>query len=260
MLQRFITDIRKYFRYSVVCAKSHLKTEVANSYLNWVWWILEPFCFMLIYAYIFGTVFNTKEQYFAAYIFIGLTMWNFFSKNLKASVQMVKHNKSVVSKVYFPKYILLLTRMWVNVFKMMISFALVVVLIIWYQIPLTWNALYAVPILIDLFLLTFGIGCFLLHYGVYVEDLSNVVNIVLQIFFYMTGIFYHLEKRIPEYGAILNQYIPTAFLLTSMRQALLYGQTPDWKMLLFWFVVGLALCVLGVRKVYKQENNYVKSI
>lgn len=260
MLKRFVADIRKYWRYSIVCAKSYLKSEVANSYLNWVWWILEPFCFMLIYAYIFGVVFHTSEDYFAAYIFIGLTMWNFFNKTLVASVQMVKRNKSLVSKVYFPKYILLLTRMWVNGFKMLISFGIVVALILFYRIPITWNVVYAVPILIDLFLLTFGMSTFLLHYGVYVEDLSNVVNILLKIVFYLTGIFYHLEKRIPEYGALLNQYIPTAYLLTSMRQALIYGQTPGWQMLLFWFVVGLLLSCLGVRKIYRQENNYVKSI
>ena len=260
MLQRFFKDIRKYFRYSIVSAKCSLKSEVANSYLNWIWWILEPFCFMLIYVYVYGTIFQNKEDYFAVYIFIGLTMWNFFSKTLTASVSLVKHNRSIVSKVYFPKFILLLSKMWVNGFKMLISFSIVAVMILFFRIPLTWNLIYAIPILMTLFLLTFGLGCFLLHYGVYVEDLANVVNIVLKMFFYMTGIFYHLEKRIPEYGALLNKYIPTAYLLTCMRQALVYGETPGRKLLLFWFVVSLLLCVAGVRKVYKEENSYVKSI
>ena len=50
MLNRAFHDLKKYFRYSVVSAKSKLRAEVANSYLNWLWWILDPLCFMLIYS------------------------------------------------------------------------------------------------------------------------------------------------------------------------------------------------------------------
>ena len=43
---------------------AELKSEVADSYLNWLWWIIEPICFMLIYTFIFGYVFKNSEQYF----------------------------------------------------------------------------------------------------------------------------------------------------------------------------------------------------
>ncbi len=260
MFERFKKDIAKYYHYSLVSAKSQLKSEVANSYLNWIWWILDPLCFMLIYTFIFGYVFNSKEQYFSVFIFIGLSMWNFFEKTLKASVKMVRSNKSVVSKVYFPKYILLITKMWVNGFKMLISFAIVAVMMLLFQIPLTWNLLCFVPILLVLYFLTFGCGCFLMHYGVYVEDLSHVISIVMKMLFYITGIFYHVEKRIPEYGAMFNRYNPVAFLLTSMRQSLLYGQTPDLALLGFWLVVSVLLAIAGICKIYREENSYVKSI
>ena len=260
MFRRFNEDIRKYYRYSVVSAKSQLKSEVASSYLNWIWWILDPLCFMLIYTFIFGYVFNTKEQYFSVYIFTGLTMWNFFNKTVQSSVKIVRKNKSVVSKVYFPKYILVLTKVWVNGFKMLISFGIVAMMMIIYRIPMTANILYTVPVLLTLVLFTFGISCFVLHFGVYVDDLANVISIVMKLVFYMTGIFYNLESRIPEYGALLNRYIPTAFLLTSMRQGLLYGKTPDTKILLLWFAVSVLLCIAGIRKIYREENSYVKAI
>ena len=68
-MNRFIKDTKKYWKYTIYAAKSQLKTEVANSYLNWIWWILEPFCFMLIYAFVFGLMFHHKELYYNAYIF-----------------------------------------------------------------------------------------------------------------------------------------------------------------------------------------------
>ena len=260
MFKRFLEDLKKYFQYSVVSAKAQLKADVAGSYLNWVWWVLEPLCFMLIYSFVFGTIFSMREEHFSVYIFIGLTMWNFFSKTIQSSVSIIKNNKSVISKVYFPKYILILTKIWVNGFKMMISFAIVALMMIFYQIPVTWNILFFFPILVVLVLLTFACSCFMLHFGVYVQDLSNAITIILRMFFYMTGIFYNLETRIPAYGLLLNQYIPTAYLLSGMRQCMIYGQTPDWKLLLFWFVVSLLLSMLGIRKIYKEENSYVKAI
>lgn len=260
MFKRIFRDIKKYFRYSIVSAKSQLKSEVADSYLNWIWWILEPLCFMLIYNYVFGYVFNAREQYFSVYIFIGLTMWSFFNKTVQASVKLIKSNKAIISRVYFPKYILLLTRIWVNGFKMLVSFGIVAMMMIVFRIPLSWNVLYAIPVLATLVIFTFGCSCFLMHWGVYVNDLSNAIKILTKMMFYVTGVFYDLEKRIPEIGAALNRYNPVAYLLSSMRQCLIYGQTPARKLLLLWMAVSVLLALLGIYTIYKEENSYVKAI
>ena len=175
-MKRFINDMEKYYRYAVYSAKAELKAEVAGSYLNWIWWILEPFCMMLIYAFIFGFVFDAREKYFTAFIYVGLTLWTFFNQNMKNSVRMVKKNKSIISKVYLPKFILIESKMMVNGFKMLVSFGIVIILMIFYQIPLSWNVFYAIPILICMWIVNFGLMTILVHFGVYVEDLANVVN------------------------------------------------------------------------------------
>lgn len=92
-MKRFWRDLTSHYRYAIYSAKSELKSEVANSYLNWIWWVLEPFCFMLIYAFIFGVVFEAREQYFPAFIFIGITAWDFFNRCLTQSVKLLKNNK-----------------------------------------------------------------------------------------------------------------------------------------------------------------------
>ena len=70
IMKRFIDDIKKYYKYTVYAAKAELKSEVAGSYLGWMWWFLEPFCFMLVYAFMVVAVlaigskniFNLKEN------------------------------------------------------------------------------------------------------------------------------------------------------------------------------------------------------
>ncbi len=260
MINRFFTDLRKYFSFSVVSARSQLKTEVASSYLNWIWWILDPLCFMLIYTYIFGYVFNSREQYFPVFIFVGLSMWDFFNHTLKSSVRIVKRNKSVVSRVYFPKYILVVAQLLADAFKMMISFGIVVLMMIFFKVPISFNVLFFIPIILTLMLFTFGCSCFVMHFGVYVEDLSNVINIVLRFLFYLTGIFYNIEKRIPNIGAYLNQFNPLASMITAMRDCLIYSKTPDLLFMGIWFAVSLLLAIGGVALVYKEENSYLKAV
>lgn len=260
MFKRLFNDTRKYFHYSIVSARSQLKSEVANSYLNWIWWVLDPLCFMLIYTFIFGYVFHSSELYFPVFIFIGLSMWDFFNRTVTNSVKIVKNNKAIVSKVYLPKYILILIKLWVNAFKMMVSFGIVVLMMLFYRVPVSLNLLLFVPVLMALGIFTFGCCTFLLHYGVYVEDLANVVSIVLRFVFYLTGIFYSVEKRIPGWGELLNRYNPLAYLITAMRDALIYAKTPDLLMLAVWLAVGLVLSLAGIRLIYREENSYVKVI
>jgi len=261
MVKRFIKDVKKYYRYIFVSAKAELKAEVANSYLNWLWWILEPFCMMLIYTFIFGYVFNAREDYFPAFIFLGLAMWNFFSHTLTNSVKIVKNNKAVVSKVYIPKYVLILKKMCVNGFKMALSMLIVAGLMIVYRVPLSWNILYVIPLMLIQILFVFGFCTFFLHFGVFVEDLSNVVNIGLRLGLYLTGIMYSIESRVKGMaGYLLARLNPMAFFISSMRNAVLYGGTPSWKWMLAWTLFSLILIYIGVRLIYKNENSYVKVI
>lgn len=260
-MKRFWNDVTGHLSYAIYSAKSELKSEVANSYLNWIWWVLEPFCFMLIYSFVFGTIFGAKEEHFGLFIFIGLTAWDFFQRNLIQSVKLLKNNKAIVTKVYIPKFVLLLSRMFFNGYKMLISFGIVFVMVIYYRVHITLNIIFIIPILIVLFALCFALMTHLMHYGVFVQDLTNVTTIALRMIFYLTGIFYNIERRLPKrWIPILLKTNPMALILSSLRKCILYGQMPDFKWLSIWFVISVIIAILGVRKIYKNENSYVKVI
>ena len=248
----------------ICAAKSELKTEVADSYLNWIWWILEPFCLMLVYTFIFGIIFEKSEAYYPLFIFIGLTMWNFFSANVKKSAAIVRRYKSVISRVYLPKVILLFVHMLTTGFKMCVSLVIVLVMMIFFRVPLSHHILYVIPGMIVFLLLTFGLMCIEMHYGVYIEDLTKVNDIVMRLLFYLTGIIFNIDQRIgknyPALATILGKWNPMAYLISAVRNALIYNQSPDWTWMLIWLVISLLLCLGGVRLVYRNENNYVKGI
>ncbi len=260
-MKRFVNDIKKYYKFTIYSAKSELKSEIANSHLSWLWWILDPLLFMMVYSFISIIVFSKSEPYFPVFVFIGLASWQFFEKTVKVSVKLVSNNRSIVSKVYLPKYILILQKMGVQGFKMMISYILVVIMMVGYRIHVGPVIPYIIPIFLTLFVITFGFSTILMHFGVFVEDLFNVVNVLLRLVFYLSGIFYNIVKRVPEpYNEVLLKVNPVALIMTDLRSVMIYETMPHRKWILLWFVIGVLLSVIGVKTIYKYENSYVKVI
>jgi ABC-type polysaccharide/polyol phosphate export permease len=216
---------------------------------------------MLVYAFVFGVIFHASEPHQGLFIFVGLSVWQFFSKCIKKSVVLVKKNKQIIGKVYIPKYILLLQEELVNGFKMGICLLISAGMIIFYRVGFTWEVLLLVPVVVLLVSFSFGVGCFLLHFGVYLEDLSNITDIVLRLVMYFVGVFYSIPKRIPApYNTYLLKWNPIAFIVECVRNILIYHKPLDYVTFCFWLVMSLVLSYAGIQLIYKNENSYIKVI
>ncbi len=260
-MKRFFANIKKYYKYAVYQAKAELKSEIVNSYLNWMWWFLDPICYMLIYTFIVEVVFRTSEPYFPVFVFLGLTAWDLFNRIVMGSVKTVKNNVGIINKVYVPKYVFLFSKSLVFLFKYLISFIITVVLMIIFQVPVTWQVLNFPLILICLYTVAFGCGTILLHFGVFVEDLSNITNILFRLLFYFSGIFYNISTRIPKpFSSIMLIGNPIAFCINQIRKIFIYGTAPNYIGLLLWFLVGVGLTAIGVKLINKYESSYAKVV
>lgn len=257
---RFVNDLKKYRRYTVYAAKAQLNSEVKNAYFDWLWWILEPFGLMLIYAFIFGNVLGVAEDYFVIFIFSGNVIWSFFSKCVVSSVRLIKSNETTISKVYIPKFVLLLVEMLVNAYKMLISFGIILAMLVVYRVHITWRIVLLIPIFMILFICVYGICLIVMHVGVFMADMAYIVNILLNMLMYMSGIFYSFERFGGIYGTILENCNPIAFLMSAMRKVLIYASSPNYVVLLAWLILASLLAIWGTCIIYKNENNYVKVI
>ncbi len=260
-MKKFINNIKKYWKYALRSAKAELKSEVADSRLNWLWWIIEPLCFMLIYTFVFGVVFGTSGKYFASFVMVGQAAWDFFNRMLHGSVNLISNNRDLVTKVYIPKYILLFAKSMTYVFKLGISLLLAFGLMLYQGVPITWTILLVFPILLILYIICFGIGMILMHFGVTLNDLSNLTNIGLKMIFYLSGIFYDIRERLSgTLGFILLRVNPIAMCMNEIRAVAISGTLPNFLSLGIWLVIGLILCSIGIHAIHKNENSYAKVI
>lgn len=259
-MERFLKDIKRYYKYGIYSGKSELKSDIANSHLGWLWWVLDPLLFMLVYTFIALIVFGKGEDYFPVYVFVGLTCWQFFERTVKQSVKLVSSNSAIVTKVYIPKFILVAVKIYANGFKMVVSFALVFIMMLIFRVPLSWKIIFAIPSILTLGIFTFGASCILLHFGVFLEDLSNIINVLLKLVFYLSGIFYSLSRVPYPFDIMLLNMNPIALLIDNMRKSLIYNSYPNFGMIGLWILISLILAIIGVKIIYKYENSYVKVI
>ena len=77
----------------------------------------------------------------------------------------------------------------------------------------------------------------------------------------MSGIFYNPEVQLTGVVRYLMIRLnPTCYIITQLRNTVLYGQMPLWHWFIVWGVVGLIVSALGVALIYRYERRYVKTI
>jgi len=129
-----------------------------------------------------------------------------------------------------------------------------------YRLPITWHVVYLVPVLVTIVLFTFGCSTIVMHFGVFLDDLYNLAQVGLRLVFYMSGVFYSLDRIAEPYGAMLKYLNPVALCIESARNVLIDHVMPPMLWIGAWTLVGLVLSVLGVWLIYRHENTYVKVI
>lgn len=260
-IKKFCEDIRKYGQYIVYAAQTDLRAEVADSYLNRLWWLLEPFFNMIVYVIVFGNLMGGNVENYATFIFSALLMWNFFSKTINYSVKAVRNNKDIITKVYIPKFVILLSNMILNFFKLLFSMTVLVVMMVIFRVHIGVNIFWFVPAYVVMMLLAFGVGMIFMHFGVYVDDLSYAIGILINMLMFLSGIFYDVMTTLPDpLNSLMICLNPVAMLIDTMRNALIYNTASNLPLVGIWFLISVILCGVGVHIVYKNENGYVKIV
>jgi ABC-type polysaccharide/polyol phosphate export permease len=261
LLKRTWKDLIRYWGYILFAAKSDLRSEVAGSYLSWLWWILDPVFFMLVYTFVVRFVFRFGGEDFPVFVFIGLSAWQFFSSTVMKSVNMIRSFRAIISKVYVPKYVFILVTMIRNLVKMAISFGLIFIMMLIFRINFSWTIFYIVPITVILFLFTFAVSIIVAHIGVFITDFANILNVILRLMFYLSGVLYSIPDQIPPpFNQLMLLGNPIALLIEEYRNVLMYQTHPSFTYLIIWIVISILIAMIGLKVVYKYENTYVKVV
>ena len=183
--KNILQNLWKNQEYILYYAKIILKTRVAGSYLGFLWLWIDPLMFMLIYSFVVMFIFKSKIEHFNVFVLIGITAWNFFSRAMLMATTSIVRNKSIFQQVYFHKFVYPTLYLVSYIYEFFISLSLILIVMLFEGIPITWHVIEVIPILITMALFTYGCSLIISHIGVYLFDLRNILDFTLKFIFYL---------------------------------------------------------------------------
>jgi len=209
-----------------------LNVRYKQSFLGWAWAAIQPVALMTIYTFIFAHVAKVRTDGipYPIFVFSALLPWIFFAGSISNSVQGLVAYPSLLTKMYFPREIIPLSYLVAGWIDFLIASVILGGLMIYYRIPLTWNLLYGIPILV--LLAAFAAAMALLFSAVQVRfrDVGLAMPFVLQVWMFATPVVYSLQS-VPARYRSLFVLDPVAAAIDNFRGAILYGRKPDVHML-----------------------------
>ena len=237
-----------------------MKAEKKNKVLGFVWSFLDPLLLMLTYIVLVSYIFGRGGPQFPVLLFIAMLSWRWFTSSLTRSVTSVTSKVGLVQSVRFPLAILPLSGIIIGFFDWLFGFAILVPMLFIFKASFTVNVLWLPVLLLIQIIGTIGACLIAAVWGTYLSDLSNIIQFVIRIFFYLTPIIWAVEERVPE--TLIHLYMllnPFAGMLESCKNVLIRGLPPS-EYAIVGTVLSCVVFVVGLWYFTRDEHKLVKAI
>jgi lipopolysaccharide transport system permease protein len=201
---------------------------------------------MGIYTVIFTrvTTITTGGIPYPVFVFSGLLPWIFFSTSIASAVHGLVLHPNLLTKMYFPREIIPLSYLAAGLADFCIASVILIGLIVHYHIALTWNLLYAVPIVILLGGFAAAIALFFSAIQVRFRDVGLAMPFVLQVWMFTVPVVYPLQS-VPARFRQLYLLDPVAGLIENFRMVVLHGTAPSAANLMASAAITILCCGLA---------------
>lgn len=218
-------------------------TRYAGSVLGIAWTQLYPLLLLIVYSFVFSTIFRNTIEHFPLFLFVGIVIWTFFSTSILLATSSVLANGFLVSKVGFPRELVTISVVLLSLIDLLASHIVLGLGAVFYGVQPAWSWI-ALPFLV-LFLAIFcmGAGLVLATATVYLRDVRFFVEVGTLLLMFLSPVFYD-EQNVPSSFQWIVHVNPLAVAIGGYRHAFLEGQ---WPPLTSWLtligIAGLALIV-----------------
>lgn len=207
---------------------NNLRRRYQRSFLGFAWSLLNPLLMMIVLTAVFSILFHRDPRTFSIYVFTGMLPWIFISDSITMGSLSITSAEGFMKKVYIPKIFFPLVAVTTEVINFGLSLISMMFLALFVGLKLHWT-LMLLPFAIGLtYLYTFGIVLALALATVYFRDLTHLVRVVLQSFFYLIPIVYPVSA-IPEKYAAFFLANPFSQFINLYRQIVFNGVWPTWE-------------------------------
>lgn len=267
-------EIWEYRDLIILFVKRDFVAKYKQTVLGPMWAVIQPLLTTVVFSIVFGSLAqlttsdivgeNIEMPSFLFYM-IGTVTWSYFSTTVTANANTFIANRAIMGKVYYPRIVTPIATAIANLIAFMIQIMLFCgILLICnltgiVQIHVSKYILLFPVLVLQLIMLSTGIGIIISSLTTKYRDLAMLVGFGLQLWQYLSPIPYGLAL-IPEKFLGLYMLNPVTPIVTTMRLAFFgtgYFDTTYYCISLF---VTIIVFFMGVTVFNKIEKTFMDTV
>ena len=256
-------DLWRYRELFLVLAWRDVAVRYKQTVIGLAWALIQPLATMVVFTVIFGKVAKLPTEGAAPYalmVYAGMLPWQLFATSLTGASGSLIGNANLISKVYFPRLIVPTSAVVVAFVDFLVSFAILVCLMVWYQFLPGWQILTLPLFILMAFLASLGPGLWITALNVKYRDFRYVIPFLVQFGLYVSPVGFS-SSVIPEQWRLLYSLNPVVGVIDGFRWAILGGESHLYLpgFILSWGVIVFFLW-MGIRQFRKMEKSFADLI
>jgi lipopolysaccharide transport system permease protein len=192
---------------------------------------------LAIFYFLFQKVFSLSIQRYSLFTFCGVLAWNWFQNSLTQATSAIVASRELVRQPSFHPPILPLVTVATNCVNFLLALVVLLFVMVISGTPPRMEIIW-LPLIVALqFILTAGGAYFLAAVNVIFRDTQHIVAVLLQLYFFVTPIFYDVGSVPAQYRSMymLN---PMVHIVGAYRALFIKGTPPEWLPL--WIIGGIS--------------------
>ncbi len=255
-------NINRHYHAFKVLVVVNIRTTVLSTKLGWLWWVLDPLIMMGIYYFLIKGVFGRGGDNFHLFVLSGIVSWQFFTRALTGTINVVASNKQIIRQISFPLPVLVAIPIVAQFF--FASIGMVIIMLFNYSV-INIATFAIIPLLFAIALLSYGLGLFVSVLNVFIGDTRRFVSYILRAGFFVSPILYPASRlldssNIPDQVKFVLQANPMMWLLPAVRKVLLEGEVFDWRALFVLFGCVLLIVQIGLIWLRRNSSKIIKML
>lgn len=260
--RQYWKDLWRYRELFLILTWRDVAVQYKQTVVGILWAVLRPLLTMAAFTFVFSKVAKLPSEGVAPYplmVFVAMLPWQMFSTAIAATANSLVTNSNLVSKVYFPRIIVPAATMGVAVVDFVISFALLALMMVWYQYLPPIQVLAVLPLTLIAALVALGPGLILCALNVTYRDFRIIVPFITQFGLYLSPVGFS-SGIVPEKWRLLYECNPMVGVIDGFRWAVLGSMDCPARALSISVSWAIVLLFCGVRTFRKTERTFADVI
>jgi len=203
-------------------------TRYKRSVLGIAWTMLNPLGMMLVWTIAFSQIFDRAGSIkgYAAYVLSGILVWTFFSQTTTATMVNFVWGGGLLNRIYVPRTAFALSAIGTGLVNLLLALIPLLLVTLFVGLRLSWSLAFVPVSMLILAAFSLGVGLFLSALAVFFPDVTEMYQIILQAWMFLTPIMYPVEILPESVRFWLTHLNPMYYFVQLYRIPLYDGRWP----------------------------------